>query len=307
MEKDDLKSLVTQIFNDILTNIDAADKPSQKDIAQNLQNASVIIQNMSIEHIDSTAHAKMLLEKSYKEIAEKSIDSYKRTSDSIEKIAKHQEDTLQKCHNNLIDLPAMSEKFSNLQSELFEEITRANETIVELTEEIKTLEKSTMLDSLTKIYNRRALDQYLQQICTAENFTDEFHLLLLDIDDFKTINDSFGHLAGDKILIFLANLLRKTLRDGDKVFRYGGEEFVITLNRVQESTCLEISHRILRLIQSSRLVYKGESLNITVSIGATRYKEGDTPEAIINRADKALYRSKNLGKNQMHVELEDGV
>lgn len=307
MEKDDLKSLVTQIFNDILTNIDAADKPSQKDIAQNLQNASVIIQNMSIEHIDSTAHAKMLLEKSYKEIAEKSIDSYKRTSDSIEKIAKHQEDTLQKCHNNLIDLPAMSEKFSNLQSELFEEITRANETIVELTEEIKTLEKSTTLDSLTKIYNRHALDQYLQQICTAENFTDEFHLLLLDIDDFKTINDSYGHLAGDKILIFLANLLRKTLRDGDKVFRYGGEEFVITLNRVQESTCLEISHRILRLIQSSRLVYKGESLNITVSIGATRYKEGDTPEAIIDRADKALYRSKNLGKNQMHVELEDGV
>jgi len=307
MEKDDLKSLVKQICSDILTSIDIEDKPSREDVAKNLQNASQIIQNMSIDHINSSEHARMILEKSYKEIAEKSISSYKNTNGSFEKIAKNQEAALGKCQNNLIDLPAITDKFNSLQSDMSNEVNKANETISKLTKEVEALEKNSTLDPLTKIYNRRALDKYLQQVCIADKFTDEMHLLMLDIDDFKKINDVYGHLAGDKILIFLANLLRKTLRDGDKVFRYGGEEFIITLNRVKEKSCLEITQRILKLIRSSRLVYKGKSLNITVSIGATKYKKGDRPDTLIDRADKALYTSKNSGKNQMNVELENGV
>lgn len=307
MEKDDLKSLVTQIFNDILAGLDTNDEPTQKDVANSLQKASQIIKNMSVDRIDSTEHAKMILEKSYKEIAEKSIASYKNTNESIEKIAKNQEAILEKHQNSLIDLPAITEKFNSLQADMSNEINRANETINKLTQEVEALEKSSTLDSLTKIYNRRALDQYLQQICIAENFTNEMHLLMLDIDDFKKINDAYGHLAGDKVLIYLANMLRKTLRDGDKVFRYGGEEFIIVLNRVQNDACLEIAQRILKLVSSNRLIYKGKSLNITVSIGATKYKKGDRPDTIIERADRALYKSKNSGKNQMNVELENGV
>lgn len=307
MEKDDLKSLVTQIFNDILTSIDTEDNPSQEYVAKNLLNASQIVQKMSIDHIDSSEHARMILEKSYKEIAEKSIISYKKTNESIEKIAKNQEATLEKHQNDLIDLPAITEQFNSLQFDLSSEVNKANATITKLTQEVEALEKSSTLDSLTKIYNRGALDKYLQQVCIAENFTDEMHLLILDIDDFKKVNDVYGHLAGDKVLIFLANLLRKTLRDGDKVFRYGGEEFIITLNRVKEKSCLEITQRILKLVRSSRLIYKGKSLSITVSIGATKYIKGDRPDTLIDRADKALYKSKNSGKNQMNVELENGV
>lgn len=307
MEKDDLKSLVTQIFNDILTSIDTEDNPSQEYVAKNLLNASQIVQKMLIDHIDSSEHARMILEKSYKEIAEKSIISYKKTNESIEKIAKNQEATLEKHQNDLIDLPAITEQFNSLQFDLSSEVNKANATITKLTQEVEALEKSSTLDSLTKIYNRGALDKYLQQVCIAENFTDEMHLLILDIDDFKKVNDVYGHLAGDKVLIFLANLLRKTLRDGDKVFRYGGEEFIITLNRVKEKSCLEITQRILKLVRSSRLIYKGKSLSITVSIGATKYIKGDRPDTLIDRADKALYKSKNSGKNQMNVELENGV
>ncbi|MDQ7067948.1 MAG: GGDEF domain-containing protein [Sulfurimonas sp.] len=126
---------------------------------------------------------------------------------------------------------------------------------------------------------------------------------MLDIDDFKVINDTFGHVAGDKVIMFIANILRSTLRDGDKVFRYGGEEFVIILNRITPEVCLEVTNRILKLIRSNQLIYKGHPLSVTISIGATQYTNGDTPESIITRADKALYKSKINGKDQMNSEM----
>jgi diguanylate cyclase (GGDEF)-like protein len=186
------------------------------------------------------------------------------------------------------------------------EVQKANDMISSLTKQVQELEESSNLDSLTKVFNRRALTTYLTKICTKGNIHSNLHLLILDIDDFKLINDTHGHIAGDKILIFIANLLRKTLRDGDKVFRYGGEEFIITLNRIDEDKCKEIGHRILKLISSNQLIYKGTALNVTMSIGATKYQAGDAPDNIINRADKALYKSKHNGKNQMNTEIADG-
>ena len=114
--------------------------------------------------------------------------------------------------------------------------------------------------------------------------------------NFKVINDTYGHIAGDKILIFIANILKKTLRDGDKIFRYGGEEFILILNRLDNIHCLKIASRILELINKNKLIYKGESINVTVSIGTTIYNISDTPDSMIHRADKALYRAKKDGK-----------
>jgi diguanylate cyclase (GGDEF)-like protein len=129
---------------------------------------------------------------------------------------------------------------------------------------------------------------------------------MLDIDDFKKINDTYGHIVGDKVLIFIANLLRKTLRDGDKVFRYGGEEFVVILNRVTKEKCEEIAKRLLHVISTNKLLYKGDSVKVTISIGATNYIDGDTPDKLLARADKALYNSKKRGKNQLNMELTNG-
>jgi diguanylate cyclase (GGDEF)-like protein len=126
---------------------------------------------------------------------------------------------------------------------------------------------------------------------------------MIDIDDFKVVNDTYGHVAGDKILIYLTHLLRKTLRDGDKIFRYGGEEFVVILNRISSDVCLDITNRLLELIRSNQLLYKGDSINITISVGTTQYHKGDTQDSLLERADKALYRSKTNGKNQMNREI----
>ena len=307
MKKNDLKSLVTQMYNELLDNIDSQEEPNKEQLVTYLQNAVMTIQNIDEDELDSVEHAKLAFTNVYKEIATKTLSSYKNTNNTFEKLTKVQKNTVQDCENQFIDLPSMRDKFDEIQNHMSQEIERANNVINKLSTQIKELENTTNLDSLTKIFNRRALDTYLKNLCDKTELQYELHLLLLDIDDFKQVNDKYGHIAGDKILIFIANLLRKTLRDGDKVFRYGGEEFIIILNRIDTNNCQTTAHRILKLISSNQLFYKGESIHVTMSIGSTIYSPKDTPEDLINRADKALYKSKNNGKNQINMELENGL
>jgi len=307
MKKDDLKSLVTQIYNDLLRKIDEENEPTKERVADELEKASHTIHTMSDAQIDSLEEARVILADSYKEIAKQSISSYKQTNESFEKITQEHKEALDTHQNDLIDYPSIQAKFDALQNNMSDEVHKANEIISRLSNEVKQLEKNSNLDPLTKIFNRRALDTYLEKICAKGHISHGLHLLMIDIDDFKKINDIHGHVAGDKLLIYITKLLRKALRDGDKLFRYGGEEFIIILNRVKEDACLEITHRILELVRSNRLIYKGKSLCVTISIGATRYHDGDTPTTLVERADKALYKSKNSGKNQVNVEIKSGT
>ena len=307
MEKDDLKSLVAQMYEQLLANIDASETVSKEQVSNYLKDASITIDTMSDASIDSSEHAREIFKNTYKEIAKKSLESYEETNKNFDKLSKMQKDTLSECEDVHIDYPSIKEKFDEIQEHMKSEVEKANDLISKLTKQVQELEESSNLDSLTKVFNRRALTSYLSTVCDKGSIQNNFHLLILDIDDFKLINDTHGHIAGDKIIIFIANLLRKTLRDGDKVFRYGGEEFIITLNRIDKHECQEIGQRILKLISSNQLIYKGISLNVTMSIGATPYYAGDVPDKIIARADKALYKSKHSGKNQMNVELLNGI
>jgi len=307
MKKDDLKSLVTQIYNDMLKNIDSSDEPNKELLVRDLVNAANLIQEMSNKQINSVEEAREIVSKSYKDIAEKSIASYQKTNNSFEKLTKEHKRVFNEDKNTAIDLSSMKEKLDKFHNEMLNEVKQANSVISKLSNEVQKLEKSSNLDSLTKTFNRGALDKYLEGVCSKKSLNHELHLLMLDIDDFKKINDIYGHVAGDKVLIFLSNMLRKTLRDGDKLFRYGGEEFTIILNRIEKNSCIEITQRILKLVSSNRLVYKGKSLSITVSIGSTVYYEGDTPNDLLERADRALYKSKKSGKNQINMELKNGI
>ena len=306
MEKDDLKSLVTQMYEDLLQNINSQTEASKEEVIDYLKDAVATIEKINEEEIDSIEHARLAFTNAYKVIADKSITSYKETNAHFEKLTQMHEETVNQCENVLIDLPSIKEKFDEIQSHMSNEVTRANEVITKLTQQVKELEENSNLDALTKVFNRRALNSYLGNICAKKELKHELHLMILDIDDFKRINDEFGHIAGDKILIFITNLLRKTLRDGDKIFRYGGEEFVIVLNRIDTEACKIIANRIIKLISSNQLIYRTKSINVTVSAGATKFRSGDTPDTLIARADKALYKSKQNGKNQLSTENEDG-
>ncbi|QOP45972.1 GGDEF domain-containing protein [Sulfurimonas paralvinellae] len=305
MKKEELKTLIDQMHHDLLQHIESDKELDKNEVTQYLKNILHTIELIN-DGTDSLSQTQQALSDACKNIVIKSLTSYKKTNENFKEISKLQADTVDECTDYLIETPEIINKFNDIQTYMLDEIEKANETIMMLTKQVKDLEETSNLDALTKLFNRRALDSYLESVTSKKTLQHELHLLILDIDDFKKINDIYGHIVGDKVLIFLANMLRKTLRDGDKVFRYGGEEFVIILNRITAEKCREIAQRILHNISSNRLLYKGKSVNITVSIGATKYIPGDTPESIIERADKALYRSKENGKNQMSVEAENG-
>lgn len=303
MQKEDLKSLVTQMYDELMQNIETQENPTQAQVITFLQDATSTISSIPNSELDSTEHAKLAFTNTYKKIAADSLTSYQQTNDTFEELSEVHKKVLSDCDQGHIDLTCITDKFNEIQSQMADEVKRANNIITDLNTKVADLERNSNLDSLTKIFNRRALTTYLNNVCSKKEIPYELHLLLLDIDDFKVVNDTYGHVAGDKVLIYIANLLRKTLRDGDKVFRYGGEEFVIVLNRIDASKCLEITNRILNLIRTNRLIYQGDSLTVTMSIGATKYHQGDTPDDLIQRADKALYKSKNSGKDQMNSEV----
>lgn len=303
MKKEDLKSLVTQLYNDLLDNIDSQETPNKEQIVEYLQDSALTIQSIHENEMDSVEHAKKAFTNAYKIIAEQGISAYQETNNKFLDLTEKQQESLKQYDNDsLVDIRVISEKFDEIHTHMTEEVKRANSVISDLQVKIKELEENSQLDPLTKVFNRRSLNAYINTICDKGSLKHELHFLILDIDDFKNINDTYGHVAGDKVLIFLSNLLKKTLRDGDKIFRYGGEEFVILLNRIDDDSCHQISDRILKLVSTNKLIYKGTTLQVTVSIGTTKYHLGDTLESLVERADKALYRSKNNGKNQMNTE-----
>lgn len=302
MQNNDLKSLVTQIHENLIDFIDQQEHTSKEQVINYLKNAVITVENIDDAQLDSIDNAKAAYANTYKEIAEDSISSYKSTNVRFEKLTQIHEETINQCQDSHIDLDLLTEKFNEIQSHMSDEVLKANQIISELSDKVKVLEETSNIDALTKVYNRRALIKYLSNMCDNKaNY--ELHFLMLDVDDFKKVNDTYGHLAGDKILIYIANILKKTLRDGDKIFRYGGEEFVIILNRIDNAQCLSITTRLLELIRANKLIYKGHDIKVTISIGATKYVQSDTPDSLLARADKALYIAKNSGKNKMHSEV----
>jgi len=301
MQNDDLKSLVTHMHDNLLDLIDQQDNATTEQVVTYLQDAISTVEGIDDSKHNSVKDAKESFTNAYKEIAVSSLVSYRSTSGRFQELTQMNEDTLEECEKNLS--PVVPEKFGEINSGMNEEVIKANAIITQLMQQVKTLEKTSNMDSLTKVLNRRALTSHLNKICTGEGIPYELHLLVLDIDDFKLVNDEHGHIAGDKVLIYIANILKKTLRDGDKIFRYGGEEFVIILNRTDYENCVLITERLLEIIRSNNLIYMGKSIQVTASIGTTQYRQTDKPDTIIARADKALYHAKSTGKNKMHSEV----
>ena len=307
MQKHELISLANEMCKELITIIDNQEKASKEQLANYLFESAELVMNISEKDINSTEFAETLFHNAYKELTKKSLESYSQTNAKIENLTNIHKEVLLKCEKEDINQPEIISQFDDIQTQMADEVKKANATIKYLSEQVVTLERNSNLDGLTKVYNRRALSAYLKEVCSKEKLPHDLHALILDIDDFKKINDTHGHLAGDKVLIFIANILRKTLRDGDRVFRYGGEEFVIILNRLDNMQCKNITNRIIGLIRNNKLVYKGVGMSVTMSIGATKFIQGDTPDTLISRADKALYKAKENGKDQVYSDVTDGI
>jgi len=161
---------------------------------------------------------------------------------------------------------------------------------------------SARCDALTGVSNRSSFETSLdREISLSKRNTQALSLLVIDIDHFKSVNDNFGHAAGDEVLKVVASTIQKNMRDSDLLFRYGGEEFVAILNDSDCEEALEVAERILNSVKSNVIEYQGQELSVSVSIGLTCLDKSDVRESFFNRADHALYEAKHLGRDQVKV------
>jgi len=167
-------------------------------------------------------------------------------------------------------------------------------------EELKVLAST---DSMTKLYNRRYFNELSKNILNGERPNAcELSLIILDIDKFKHVNDTYGHQIGDEVIVFVANMLRKNQRESDILCRYGGEEFVILLPETSLKNAVFVAEKIRKRIETTHVcIGEEECFKITVSIGVSKIDIANesTIDNALNRADNALYEAKSLGRNRV--------
>lgn len=164
------------------------------------------------------------------------------------------------------------------------------------------VEQAALTDSLTAIPNKRALDMALQRECgVGDRHGDISSLILVDLDHFKTVNDTYGHVVGDHLLRATAGELDRATRAGDGIFRFGGEEFAILLPHTGEAEAIEVADRIRRFIDDIAVECGGHPVAVTASAGVATRREGEKPEQWLTRADNALYQAKEQGRNCTRV------
>lgn len=167
---------------------------------------------------------------------------------------------------------------------------------------IEDLERQSLLDELTGLGNRRNGEAMLaRHLAEFERYGWQFGLLYFDVDRFKKVNDEHGHAAGDTVLRMLSRTTQNALRSADTVSRWGGEEFIAVVLNVGPGELGRVAEELRALVARSTTVQDGQAITVTVSVGGTVVREGDTADTILERADALMYESKTAGGNSVTV------
>lgn len=159
------------------------------------------------------------------------------------------------------------------------------------------LQQQTLLDELTRVKNRKAYNLKIKSLLAVyERYQTSFSIISIDIDDFKDINDNFGHDVGDTVLQNFAALLENNIRETDHLFRIGGEEFVILSESKTKVDAIKLAEKLRLIVASTPLL---SQINVTISLGICEVTEGDSPNSIAKRVDNLLYEAKTHGKNKV--------
>jgi len=169
--------------------------------------------------------------------------------------------------------------------------------------ERKALRELAMLDKLTKLWNRTKLDRMLEQEHAQMDATNHnYAIMLIDIDFFKAVNDNYGHNTGDTVLVELADIMREQVVEGGIVGRWGGEEFMVILNKQNSNKAAEIAHQIREAVQNHHFETIG---SLTVSVGVCIVTKQTATLEVIDAADQALYQAKKSGRNRVSVRMKN--
>lgn len=221
----------------------------------------------------------------------------------------------QKLHGHLVLLPAppgSPEGTEHMEQQCVlgpiregERVAYAYLTVEDVTEAVaqeRRLAEFAMKDALTSAYNRRYFDKRLaEELERCGRYGRGLGLVMLDIDYFKSVNDRFGHQFGDEVLRSSVARWTVTLRSSDMIARYGGEEFCVLLPEAGRDEGLALADRLRTAVSAADIVYGGRGARVTVSAGVAFYLPGDAPDDILHRADGALYRAKELGRDRVEV------
>ena len=182
------------------------------------------------------------------------------------------------------------------------ELDCSREILAKQRQQIENLKIASRIDGLTQLANRSFFDKTIAEtIITAKEGRAPLSLLLIDIDYFKNINDTYGHQAGDQVLKGIASKIRSSLRESDFTARFGGDEFAVILQKTPANRAVDVAWKLCFNLRESSFLFDDTNVNVTVSIGVAEVSEGDTIESLIGRADQALYKVKVDGRNRAGV------
>ncbi len=240
----------------------------------------------------------------------KTIYELSRSSGEFDEILTEQIDVIEAAENMSDILSAkdvvlgQTKKIQTETHAMREELEESKKTTSDLTQLLEQVETKAMIDPLTQVFNRGTYNIEIgKMIKKFKRYKDPAALIIIDIDHFKKFNDDYGHKAGDAVLTLVASVIKDAVRDTDMVFRYGGEEFVVLLNKLDIKNALKVAEKVREAIESHHLKNKSTMLKVTASIGLSCFKEGDVETTIFERADKALYQGKQNGRNRVEQVL----
>ena len=188
---------------------------------------------------------------------------------------------------------------------LKKELTKSQAVLTERQHQIENLRTAVRIDGLTKVANRAYFDEKLaEMISLRKRYGDPFSLMIIDVDNFKMVNDTYGHQAGDRILKGISTKLKASLRGSDFLARYGGDEFVTILIKTDIASETEVALKLTEDVRASIFNLDDMQLSITLSIGVAEAHDDDTCESLLKRTDLALYRTKSRGRDGVSVDGE---
>ena len=296
-------------------------------LSQKIQENPELLENIAIENeIKSAISLRIALDKeTVKEMVESidgvldklslrlidMIESSDSSNSAIQKIKKELETygeestaNFKLAHKKLFTIAVALEENTQLLSKDLkghnDEVNALSKRVHALEKELETAKQESKEDYLTKLYNKRALDEFMK-IKEAEykRYGRNFAIVMLDIDYFKKVNDTYGHEAGDAVLAAFARILKKESRTVDIVGRFGGEEFLALLSETDLQGGVIFAEKVRKQVQKTRFVYKGERIKVTVSAGVSQRRDHISLEAAINSADEYLYKAKKEGRNRV--------
>jgi len=264
----------------------ALDKKSVKEMVESLDG---VLDKLSLRLIESADASNVEIKKIRKE-----LESYNEVGEM----------NFASSHKKLYTIAVALEENTKLLSvdlkKHSQEVELLGNKINKLEQELESVRQESKEDFLTKLYNKRALDEFfVLKDAEYERYGRNFSIVMFDLDHFKNVNDSYGHEAGDAVLSAFAQILKKEARTVDVVGRYGGEEFIAILSETDTQGGVVFAEKVRKHVQRARFIYKGTRIEVTVSSGVSERKQHVSLQAVINSADEYLYKAKKDGRNRV--------